>query len=270
MSAYSGALQRALRTRAPSPPGVDQRHFLVNPPDNDPFQSPPSPDVPMVGAVDIWAPTDPPGHTGVNDEPIHHWDSGRSPAVPSNIHPDMVLQLRQERMMRDHGRLNYRAYSSRPFRSAGAWRVAGYLDAREPGVSGITAPQEIAYMLDGHVPYDQVNPVTEVYSAEPSGRYRMGARLTRFAGYEFWTKQGQDAELRAHEGLHPAAPVTKPQRRTGLAPYTAPSTGTDTWTTPSWNDLRQWSIPSETALSDYMALQTSDETPSDFLGDTRL
>jgi hypothetical protein len=76
-------------------------------------------------------------------------------------------------------------------------------------------------------------------------------------------KFGQDALLRAYTGLYPAAPFEK-EPMVDTAPYTPNSTGTAHWTPTVPNQQPSiFSLPSETAMTDY-ALTSDTSFVSEF------
>lgn len=275
-TAYSGALLRSAHFafRPPVPgvsadhgPGPDQQI------EQDPFQPVPPTAGQVVDGADgtnVWQPQDdtPMSQMLVGDRP--HWTQLQD-AVPSNVHPWESEQAATERMLANHSIDDYRPNTYIPYKVATQGQSIEYTVGRSPFEAGENAPEDLQYLVAGKNAYDFTNQPNEVYGGDQTygvhdpanvGRYRLGTNENQFGLYEFWTKQGQDAELRAYTGQHPWMPVDKPPV-SNPAPYTAPSSGTTTWTMPSFQVPSIFSLPSETSITDYGAQNEWDAEVSD-------
>lgn len=248
MGAYSGALAaRAHFPRYTSVAGVSGGH-LEPTADPDPFQ--PEQEAVRPTTEDAWLPQEAPGHTEWTVSPVQHW-TRLQPPVPSNVEgPDDDLAA-TARMVANHSVVEYRPDTYPVYRHGDQGRTIEYVEGRRPVEPSLEALQM------GRNSYDATNAPSEVYGGE---RYRLGTHIELFGRYEFWTKQGQDGMLRAYEGMHPNLPVDKP-RVEDSAPYTPNSSGTATWTQPTWQDPSSFALPSESALSEYQ--MSSKPAPED-------
>lgn len=247
--AYSGALKRAAHFAfRPPVPGVSADHgpqpdSTVEP---DPFD--PQPDTPSAQAHDLWQPQESSAHTEMVQRPFSHWGD-LLPPLPMNVKQEYVHTVATERMIANHSVVDYRPDTSRYYKNATQGRSIEYVDGPAPQLAGVSGPD---FLLAGTNSFDYTNQPNEVYAGDSSnvGRYRLGKTVNDFGMYEFWTKQGQDAHLRAYTGLQPQVPVDKP-RVPNSAPYTPNSSGTTTWVQTSFNVPTMFSIPTETASTDF-------------------
>lgn len=250
-NAYSGALTRSAHyAYRPPVPGVNPEHLKPDP-DPDPFS--PVPEGVTAAPYDVWQPQDATPYTEMVDRPVSHW-AHLQPPVPSSVPGETAGIATTVRMIANHSQVDYRPNTYVPYKHASQGRSIEYTPGRMPWQAGESVPDESAYLQMGQNAYDRTNGTTEVYSGdEPNvGRYRLGNRVEMFGLYEFWTLQGQDAELRAYTGLEPQFPVDKP-RLEDSAPYTPNSRGTDTWTLDAFQVPSMFGLGSETALTDYEA-----------------
>lgn len=265
MGAYSGALTRSA-TFAFRPPvlGVDPRHEHPDP-QPDPFS--PQPDTPPAQTGDVWQPEDVSAHTEMRDEPIHHWGAGVQQPVPSNVYSDQRNVAAQLRMLASSAVQRFRPDTRVPYRHATQGHHIQYVPGREPVNAGSTVPDDMAYLVMGRNSYDQTNLPNEVYGSGGEGnvgRYRLGVDIEDWGLYETPTGRfGQDAELRAYESLHPQFPVDKPPIA-NPAPQTPSSSGTTNWLTPAFGSASLFSLPAETALTDYELATEAPATASEF------
>lgn len=250
--AYSGALKRAAHFAfRPPVPGVSVDHGPQ--PDTteepDPFQ--PAPTTPADQSGDVWQPTEDTAHSDLAAQPISHWANLRAP-LPLNVQAQYVHTVAQDNLIANHSVIDYRMDPSRYYKNATQGRSIEFVDGPMPQLAGIDVPEDADFLIAGKNSFDYTNPPNEVYGGDPAnvGRYRLGKTQNDFGLYEFWTKQGQDADLRAYTGLQPQVPVAKP-RVPDSAPYTPNSSGTTTWLQTSFNVPSMFSLPSETALTDY-------------------
>lgn len=259
MTAYTGALTRSAHFAfRPPVPGINPEHEKPDP-DPDPFQ--PAPDGAVARPGDVWQPEDLPVHTEMQVAARSHWAS-LQPPVPSNVHSDERDNAAAARMLANHGVVDYRPNTYVPYKHATQGRTIDYTSGRAPQSAGQTVPEDMAYLVMGRNAYDQTNAPNEVYSAD-AGRYRLGTHIEDAGRYEFWTKQGQDAWARAYVGLEPAFPTDKP-RVENSAPYTPNSSGTATWTLPTFQVPSMFALPSETSMTDYQAASAADPVGSQF------
>lgn len=247
MAAYTGALTRSAHFDfRPPVPGVDPQHEqAVEKPDI--FAE--VPDTPPAQTGDVWLPSDPSSQTEMRADRIHHTADGQQP-VPSDVpswQRDMAFQAR---MLAVHAAELFRPDTYPVYKHAGQGRHIEYVEGRAPVNAGSTVPDNMSYLVMGKNSYDQTNGTSEVYSAEPSGRYRLGARYENWGLYDFYTKQGQDAQLRAYTGLAPQFPVDKPAIA-DPTPSTPSSSGTTRWLSSAFQSPSLFSLPSETSMTDY-------------------
>lgn len=255
MAAYTGALTRSAHfSFRPPVPGINPDHERPDP-EPDPF-SPPPEGAGKGPAGDVWQPADLPVHTEMRVGPRPH-DTPLQPPVPSNTHQAQANLAATARMLANHGQVDYRPDLNPEYRHATEGRSLDYVAGRMPVEAGITVPAEASYLVAGRNAFDFTNQPNEVYGGDAAnvGRYRLGYNLEDFGRYEFWTKQGQDAWLRAYTGLAPEFPADKP-RVPDSAPYTPNSSGTTTWLQNQWQVPSMFGLPSETALTDYQAAST--------------
>lgn len=266
MTAYSGYFLRMAHYSASNDvvPGVNPEHTHPEP-DPDPFD--PRPDTPANQAHDVWNPGEDGFASGEQVQDIRHWYDGQL-SVPSNVPYGTAQQAMQERMMVDHSPVNFRRDTIRLYQHASEGNSIEYVPGRMPQNAGSTLPEDVQYLANGRNSYDQTNQPNEVYSGDPVnvGRYRLGAKINMFGLYDTPTGRfGQDALLRAYTGLTPQFPDDKIQHNQEAAPYTPNSSGTACWLTPQFQTISDFTLPSETALSDYTlgSAQTTDYGFSD-------
>lgn len=249
-SPYSGSLVRSAHFAfRPPVPGVNPEHERPDP-DPDPFS--PEPEGVQPAAFDVWQPSDPSVHTEMQQRPFSHWGYLQAP-VPSNVPSETAGIAATARMLANHMQVDYRPDTYVPYKHATQGRSIEFVRGRGSMESGEQITDDMAYLVMGTNAYDRTNQPSEVYSAD-EGRYRLGDRIDDFGMYEFWTLQGQDAELRAYSGLSPDFPVDKP-RVEDSAPYTPNSSGTTTWTLDSFQVPSLFGLQSETALTDHEAAE---------------
>lgn len=246
--AYSGSLVRSAHFAfRPPVPGVNPEHERPDP-DPDPFT--PTQEGVQPAAFDVWQPEDVSVHTEMVQRPISHWGYLQQP-VPSNVPSEEAGIAATTRMLHNHSQVDYRPDTNPTYKHATEGKAIEYIEGRGSTESGETISEDMAYLVMGTNAYDATNQPNEVYSAD-QGRYRLGTRIDMFGLYEFWTLQGQEAELRAYTGLYPATPVAKP-RVEDSAPYTPNSSGTTTWVLDQWQVPSMFGTPSETSVTDYEA-----------------
>lgn len=239
MTAYSGALTRAAHfSFRPPVPGINPEHEHPEP-DPDPFS--PAPQAASQPG-DVWQPADLPTYTAMQLADRPHWTPLEAP-LPSSVPVGIAGEEATRRMLANHMHIDYRPNTYAPYKHATQGRSIEFVEGRRPGAM----PAEALMM--GTNSYDATNAPSEVYGGD---RYRLGTQIQDFGRYEFWTKQGQDANLRGYTGLEPAFPVDKP-RVPDSAPYTPNSSGTTTWTLDSFQSPSMFGLPSETAVTDYQA-----------------
>jgi hypothetical protein len=252
MTAYSGYLTRLAHFSRSNDvvPGVNPEHTHPEP-DPDPFD--PRPDTPDYQAHDAWMPVEDGFASGESVQDIRHWYDGQL-SVPSNVPYGVGQQAMQERMMADHAPVNYRRDSIRLYQHESEGNSIEYVPGRMPQNAGSSLPEDVQYLANGRNSYDQINQPNEVYAGDPAnvGRYRVGAKINMFGLYNNpLGKFGQDALLRAYTGLTPMFPDNKTQHNQTAAPYTPNSSGTATWVMPQYQDISTFTLPSETAMSDF-------------------
>lgn len=270
-SPYSGTATRTARynTRPPVQ-GVNADHFNPDP-EPDPFN--PVPDTPPNQGGSVLnqdAPFHSAGTPNLADVPIHHWYDGQA-AVPSNVETASRMQAMQERMMVDHADTNYVPDGIRLYQHASEGQANEFQVGRMPVAAGATIPDgPLAGLGNGKNSYDQTNGTTEVYGAGESnvGRYRLGVKTNITGLYESpLGKFGQDALIHSYTGLSPALPQDKPPMQ-NTAPYTPNSTGTAHWFPTQSNQIPSlFSIPSETALTDFATVSDGNSEFVDRGGD---
>lgn len=252
-TAYSGALNRAAHFAfRPPVPGINPEHEHPDP-DPDPFQ--PVPQGVQAAPYDMYQGEDVSVHTELQARPFSHWGNLQAP-VPSSVPREVAGIAATTRMLANHGQVDFRPDTYPTYKHADQGLSIEYIGGRAPAIAGESVPDEMSYLVAGKNAYDFTNQPNEVYSAD-QGRYRLGTDIREFGRYAFWTLQGQDALLRAYTGLEPAMPVDKP-RVENSAPYTPNSAGTTTWTTPAFQIPSMFSLPSETAGTDFEAAETTD------------
>lgn len=247
--AYSGALVRSAHfAYRPPVPGVSADHGPQPDTTVEPDLFSPEPQTPSGQNHDVWQPADATGHTELAARPFSH-DANLLCPLPMNVDPRYVHTVAQERLIANHSVIDYRADSSRYYKNATQGRSIEFIDGSAPQLAGVDGPD---FLVAGTNSFDYTNQPNEVYAGDSAnvGRYRVGKTVDDFGMYQFWTKQGQDGDLRAYTGLHPQVPVDKP-RVPDSAPYTPNSSGTTTWVQTSFNVPTMFSLQSETALTDY-------------------
>lgn len=266
--AYSGALVRSAHfAYRPPVPGVSADHgpqpdTTIEP---DPFS--PEPETPGGQAHDVWQPQDI-GPQSQMPGPVISHDGQLLNPLPMNVEPRYVHTVAQERLIANHSVIDYRMDPSRYYKNAGMGHSIEFVDGPMPQLSGIDGPE---FLVAGTNSFDYTNQPNEVYGGDSAnvGRYRLSKTQNNFGMYEFWTKQGQDADLRAYTGLHPQVPVDKP-RVPDSAPYTPNSSGTTTWTMPTFNIPTMFTTPSETSVTDFSVASGDVIQGSDFSEGERL
>jgi hypothetical protein len=252
-TAYSGALTRAAHFAfRPPVPGISPEHEHPDP-DPDPFQ--PVQEGVQQAQFDMFQGEDVSVHTEMQARPFSHWGYLQAP-VPSSVPSETAGVAATTRMLANHSQVDFRPDVYVPYKHADQGHTIEYVGGRQPWQAGESVPDDMAYLVMGKNAYDQTQQPNEVYSAD-QGRYRLGVWTPNFGVYQFWTKQDQDAQLRAYTGLVPAMPVDKP-RVENSAPYTPNSAGTTTWTTPAFQVPSMFALPSETVLTDYEQAGTAD------------
>lgn len=228
----------------------------------------PTPETPAQQEGDVWLPRDVSVMGPIPFDPFSHWADLEDP-VPLNVHLFESNTAATDRMVANHSvddpHLDNRLI---PYKVDGQGRSIEFYDGRAPWQGGETVADDMAFLVMGRNAFDQTQQPNEVYSGDSPnvGRYRLGQRIDMFGMLEFWTKQGQDADLRAYTGLVPYSPVDK-DRVPNSAPYTPNSSGTTTWVMPQFRDPSLFSLPSETASTDYTVQVSSDQTTGDFQDD---
>jgi hypothetical protein len=270
-SPYSGAALRAGHYGVrPSVPGVNADHTTPDP-EPDPFN--PVPTAPADRAGTVWSveteTAGPSNQPNLAQVPVTHWWNGQ-PSVPSGEPYARAQLAMQERMMADHSDVSYVPDSIRLYQHATEGQINEFTIGRLPLMSGASIPDgPLAGLQNGKNGYDATNVPNEVYAGDAAnvGRYRLGVKTNIFGLYESPIgKFGQDAILHSYTGLTPALPAEKaPMENT--APYTPNSTGTAHWfPTVPYQVPSLFSLPSETAITDY-AVATDAGFTSDFVDD---
>lgn len=267
MAAYSGALTRAAHTAfRPPVPGINPEHEHPEP-DPDIFAPTPEGVQEQGPTGDVWQPADDPTYSDMRDADIHHWTALQDP-VPSGVPSGPAGIAATVRMLANHARELFRPDTYVPYKHATQGHHIQYVEGRRPQNAGSSVPDDMGYLVVGRTgrnSYDLTNQPNEVYSQEPGGggRYRLGTNIENWGLYEFPTQQGQDAWLRGYTGLVPQFPVDKP-RVEDSAPYTPNSSGTTTWVMPTFQVPSMFSLPSETAITDYTTATEEEEPPAQF------
>jgi hypothetical protein len=252
MAAYTGALTRSAHySFRPPVPGInpDHEHPHAEP---DPFSPVPDSAGQGIGGT-VWQPGDLPVHTDMVVAARPH-TTPLQPPVPSNVHQAQANLAATSRMLANHSRVEYRPDTVPVYRHATQGRTLDYVPGRMPLEAGITVPDNASYLVAGKNAFDYTNPANEVYAGDGAnvGRYRLGVAIEDFGRYEYHTKQGQDAVLRAYVGLEPTFPADKP-RVPNSAPQTPNSAGTTTWLQSQWQVPSLFAVPSETAGTDFLS-----------------
>lgn len=265
---YSGAAVRQARFAwKPPVPGVNVDHTT---PDPEPDLFNPVPDAPQFQTEQGWtSPPDeagPSGYPNLAQVPVSH-AYNTPPAVRSGLPYARAQQAMQDRFLNVHSQVNYVPDSIRLYVHATEGQYNEFQLGRMPQAAGQEiADGPLAGLGNGKNSYDQTNGMTGTYIGDPAnvGRYRLGYATRVWGLYQSPTgKFGQDAMLHAYTGLYPAVPTEKPPM-TNTAPYTPNSTGTAHWAPAvSWQKPRLFSLPSETAITDYGVAGQGDFT-SDF------
>lgn len=262
LSPLSGAATRSAHySSRPPVPGVNRDHFTPQP-EPDPFN--PQPDVPPSQAGTVWgAPVDPAMQSNMPSlaaVPVTHDGRGVVP-VPAGVDTAARMDAHAARMTDVHGRSNYVPDGIRLYQHATEGQVNEFVVGRAPQNAGVDPGDALRYLVAGTNSYDATNQPNEVYSGDPAnvGRYRLGVQTDVFGLYENPIgKLGQDASLRAYTGLEPAFPVSKP-RPAWTQPGVPNSSGTDHWM-PARPQVypSNFSLPSDTAMTDFGQAQQSD------------
>lgn len=272
MGAYSGALIRSAHFAFRPPVAeVDPGHMHQHE-TGDIFN--PLPDQVAGQGGDVWQPAEVADHTEMVARDFSHWGGVPSLPLPSDLHPFIANRAETERLIANHMPVDYRpdTWTTIPYRNAGQGVALPAVQGREPVQEGEAIPDDLQYLVAGKNSFDFTNRPNEVYGGDPGssgGRRRLGWWTPRYGLYEFWTKQGQDAEVRAYTGLTPAFPVDKPPIA-DAAPYTPNSSGTTTWVQPTYQDPSTFTLPSETAVTDYTTQAWGDQVAGSFEDGDRL
>lgn len=251
--AYSGSLVRSAHfAHRPPVPGINPEHERPDP-DPDPFS--PAPEGVQPADFDVWQPRDESVYSEMGQRPFSHWGYLQAP-VPSSVPAEAAGIAATARMIANHSSVDYKPDTYVPYKHADQGKSIDYVTGRMPWQAGEEVPDESAYLQAGTNAYDRTNAANEVYGGDEAnvGRYRLGNDTRVFGLYEFWTKQGQDAELRAYSGLSPDFPVDKP-RVPDSAPYVPNSSGTTTWILDQFQVPSMFGLPSETASTDHEAAE---------------
>jgi hypothetical protein len=211
----------------------------------------------------VWSPFDPTPHTelyGAGLPTGNHGASSMAPPIPSGVDQERGDNTATARMVHAHSGLMYDANQYAPYHAATQRRSIEWVDGRRPQDPSMDA------FLVGPNGYDRSNPTSDVYGGD---RYRVGTWTPMFGHYEFWQKQGQDAWIRPVAYEVPILPVDKPNVA-NPAPYTTPSSGTQRFVLPSFQDPRMFVTPSETGMSDFTMTQQSPVGAYGFADDGRL
>jgi hypothetical protein len=267
-SPYSGAAVRAghFTRHRPSVAGVNSDHTSPDP-EPDPFN--PQPDVPSGQAGTVFTQANraanPSGIPNLAQVPVTHWYAGQASVPSGETYPRAQLAM-QERMLVDHADTNYVPDGVRLYQHVTEGQENEFQVGRPPLMAGASIPDgPLAGLGNGRNAYDQTNAPNEVYGSGGEsnvGRYRLGVKTNVRGLYDNPIgKFGQDATIHAYTGLTPQFPTDKPQM-TLTAPYTPNSTGTTHWApAPAYQTPSLFTIPSETAITDF---GTADATGSEF------
>jgi hypothetical protein len=264
--AYSGALQRKAHFAFRPPVAeVDPGHLHAHE-TGDPFDPKP-PAVDGQGGT-VWADVEFTDPTEMVQRDFSHWSAVPSAPLPSDLHSAIANKAEAQRIIDNHMVQDFRpdTWTTIPYRNAGMGVALPYLEGRDPVQEAETIAEDLQYLVAGKNSFDFTNQPNEVYGGDPGssgGRRRLGWWTPRFGIYEFWTQQGQTADLRAYTGLSPAFPVDKPAVE-NAAPYTPNSSGTTTWVQPSYQDPSQFTLPSETLVTEYTVQAWGDQVPDTF------
>ncbi len=260
---YSGNLVRTAHyPRYTSVGGVDPGHAQVRR-EHELFE----PDITTEGVPSsgpsLWQPVDVTPQTGAGVPAYNHNGSMARP-LPMDADAGPAAQYRSnDRMVAAHGLVDYVPDTRAPFFQAATQAVdIDFVQGAAP------APPSMEAFVTGPNSYEFSNPANEVYSGD---RWRLGQDIVIFGRYDYWTKQGQEAQLRAVEMEEPQFPInTGPIK--DPAPYSPWSSGLAYFHQTSFNVPRLFAPPSETGISDLTMAQQSDEpsSPSDFANDGRL
>jgi hypothetical protein len=265
-TAYSGALLRSAHYAFRPPVAeVDPGHLTPHE-TGDIFD--PRPAAVAGQAGDVWQDLEATDHSEMVAREFSHWGNAPLAPLPSDLHPAVKHKAETERIVTNHLVVDFRpdTWTTIPYRNAGMGVALPYTQGRGPIQEGEAIDPDLGYLVAGKNAFDYTNAPNEVYGGDPGssgGRRRLGYWTPRFGIYEFWTKQGQDAEVRAYTGLVPAFPADKP-RIEDAAPYTPNSSGTATWIQPSYQDPSQFTLPAETIMTDYTAQAWGDQTAGSF------
>lgn len=258
--ALSGNLMRQAThyERYTSVAGVSDAHTTVSP-GRGIFE--PTPEASVAPAPgDVWTPYDPTPYSGAVLPTGDHGSSSMAPPIPSGVDQERGDNTVTARMVHAHAYVDYAPNQDVPYRSASQGRTIGWVDGRAP------APYSPEAFVTGNNGYDFSNPTSDVYGGD---RYRLGTWTPYFGQYEFWQKQGQDAWVRPVQYEVPILPVAKPNI-SNPAPYSTPSSGTQRFVLPSFQDPRMFSTPSETGMSDFAMANLTAAPASDFTDDGRM
>lgn len=249
-SAYSGALLRAAHFAfRPPVPGVSPDH-LKQTETGDIFN--PVPETPPSQDGDVWQPRAASSYTDNGQRPFSHWAGLQAP-VPSNVPSGVSGIAATDRMLANHSLVDYVPNQYPLHLNAEQGRTIDWITGRTSLEEDDSVPENMSYLVAGKNAYGYTNQPNEVYSADQGNR-RLGVWNPMFGRYQFWTKQGQDATLRAYTGLVAAMPVDKP-RIVDSSPYTPNSSGTTTWVQPSYQNVSMFTAPSETVMTDFTVQQ---------------
>lgn len=266
---YSGNTLRSVHLPRYTPVGgVNADHFTPDP-EPDPFNPQPIPPSGQTGTV-LVGEQDEAGQSNYPNlaaVPVTHWYDGQ-PAVPSGEPYARAQLAMQERMMVDHADRNYVPDSIRLYLHATEGQANEFVIGRMPQNAGEDPGERLQYLVNGTNSYDKTNQPNEVYTGDAAnvGRYRLGVKTNVVGLYQNpMGKFGQDAQIVAYQGLTPDVPVAKePMQDT--APYTPNSTGTAHWWPAGPYQLPSlFTVPSETAVTDYSSFKEEHDGSSDFV-----
>jgi hypothetical protein len=192
-------------------------------------------------------------------------DTPLQPPVPSNVHQGQANLAATARMLANHSVVEYRPDLYANYKHADEGRSIEWYPGRMPTDAGITVPDNASFLVAGKNAFDFTNQPNEVYTGDSPnvGRYRLQANQQDFGLYRFWTKQGQDAWLRAYAPMQPDFPADKP-RIEDAAPYTPNSSGTTTWLQNPFQTPSTFGLPGETSLTDYQQAAGAPDTAGAF------